>query len=363
MKLLYIMGIDWEWIFQRPQIIAMHLIEKYDTTVIFPKSILRRQTKSKRQKYPPNYRILWTLPLQEKNGLIRLISMLWNRKLFSDVCAYDVIVIGYPLYYRYIPPNYAGKIIYDCMDNHESLYPDRNGLKHLMEQERALAVRSNAIIATSEKLYQKMETLATGKVRLIRNGTDMDIHPVFHAATSDSTANKKENFTIGYFGTLAEWFDYTLLKESLQVFPDIEYRLIGPVMQAPLFASDRIRLEGILPHDQLAKAVEDCDCLIMPFIVNDVVEWVDPVKLYEYVALGKCIICVRYQEVTRFNEYVYLYETHEEYMSLLASLKQKFFPVKYTEIQQKKFLEQNSWQERFHKWDMLLDEVLQAPEK
>lgn len=150
-KPLYIMGIDWDWIFQRPQIIEQHLEESYDVTVIFPRSILKwrpGRRKLHSTALPSHFKILWTLPFQEKNPAIGWLA----RKLFSfvfrDSNRFDVIVIGYPLYYRYIPASYQGKLVYDCMDYHKALYPDSKSLPRLLEQEDALASRCDLLIVS-----------------------------------------------------------------------------------------------------------------------------------------------------------------------------------------------------------------------
>lgn len=359
-KLLYIMGIDWNWIFQRPQILALHLSKAYDVTIVFPRSILKPAEKKRSKNAGIKYRILWTLPFQEKNKMIGAVSAWWNRKIFHDIQEYDAVIIGYPLYFRYIPDTYSGKVIYDCMDNYEALYPDQKNAWKITIQECALATRSNAAVTTGTKLYNKIEQLAQGKVRLIRNGTDIRCQPAPFKKTClcSQTGSEKKNYIIGYFGTIAEWFDYSLLLKSLEIFPDIEYRLLGPILRQPESFSKRLHIDGPIEHGRLAEAMQDCDCLVMPFVVDDVVQWVDPVKLYEYIALGKCIICVCYEEVKRFDRYVYFYHTHTEYMELLEHLKSERFPPKYTEEQQTKFLKENSWSDRFHKWDLLLEEVL-----
>lgn len=177
-KLLYIMGIDWDWIFQRPQIIEQHLEESYDVTVIFPRSILKwrpGRRKLHSTALPSHFKILWTLPFQEKNPAIGWLA----RKLFSfvfrDSNRFDVIVIGYPLYYRYIPASYQGKLVYDCMDYHKALYPDSKSLPRLLEQEDALASRCDLLIVSAEKLAWEMQTKVTAseRIRLIRNGVSL----------------------------------------------------------------------------------------------------------------------------------------------------------------------------------------------
>ena len=99
--------------------------------------------------------------------------------------------------------------------------------------------------------------------------------------------------------------------------------------------------------------VKDIDCLIMPFIVNDVVEYVDPVKLYEYISWGKCIIASYYPEIDRFSDFVYFYHSYEEYADLIRKLCKNGFPAKYNESQQKEFLAENTW-------DFRMDGILQA---
>ena len=48
---------------------------------------------------------------------------------------------------------------------------------------------------------------------------------------------------------------------------------------------------------------------MMPFILNELIESVDPVKLYEYINFEKNIICIKYDEILRFKDFVYFYNT------------------------------------------------------
>ena len=90
------------------------------------------------------------------------------------------------------------------------------------------------------------------------------------------------------------------------------------------------------------------DCLIMPFVVNDIVRFVDPVKLYEYIAFGKCIVSIYYPEIERFRDFVFFYRTPEEYRKLLDKLTESGFPPKYTDVQRENFLKENTWNMRYN---------------
>lgn len=360
-KILYIMGIDWNWIFQRPQIIEQYLEKKYDITVIFPRSILkwRRSEKCSSPKTTA-VRVLWTIPKQERFNVIGWISGKFARKLFQDIDEFDAVILGYPLYYRYIPKTYKGAVIYDCMDRYRSLYPDSKSVHKLIREEERLIKECDAMVVTANKLYDNfVETVSSGKMELIRNGAFIK-----YICPPQSTAGvNKTSYKLGYIGTIAEWFDYELLINSIRKHKEIEYHLIGPAVRPCPIRSDQIIMEGVVPNSQLAEYTKDYDCLIMPFIVNDIVEWVDPVKLYEYIALGKCIISVRYEEINRFEPYVYMYSDEEEYEMLLEELLEKGFPAKYTKEQQIEFLNENSWEQRFLQWDKLLCRCIDENDK
>lgn len=353
-KILYIMGIDWNWIYQRPQILAQHLAEDNDVTVVFPRSVLKWRQKAK-CAYPSNYNILWTLPFQEKIRILGCFSNLLAKYKFRKQNKFDLVIIGYPLYYRYIDKKFNGKIIYDCMDNHCALYPYTKGIDKLRSQENFLINNSDAIIVTANKLWQKMKDMNyTKKVFLIRNGTYANVF------STPEKANLHNKYQIGYFGTIAEWFDFDVLQKSLIEYQDIEYHLIGPIRQTIEFKHNRIVMEGVVEHHMLHEKTKDYACFVMPFIVNDVVEWVDPVKLYEYIAMGKCIISVRYEEIERFDDFVYMYSGTKEYLELLGNLKTNGFPPKYSAQQQIAFLNSNSWSQRFSLLDSVLENVMNS---
>ena len=338
-RILYIMGIDWEWIYQRPQILAEKLSKDYQVTVVFPRSIVTRN------KHLPDipgmeFRILWTIPYQEKNKVLGKLSEKMNEKVFADLAEFQYIYIGYPLYGRYIPDDYSGKVVYDCMDNHEALYPDQKRVAKVLLQENRLIERCDVLLASAKLLQNKVDNIAGyPKSILIRNGVEIDDicevkQPIL-----------KKSYSLCYVGTISEWFDYEAIQDSLNTMQNIDYHLIGPADRK--IEHDRVIYHGQLPHEELGGVIRDYDCLIMPFRVNEIVASVDPVKLYEYIAFGKCIVSVYYPEIERFGEFVYFYKTEEEYVKLLQQLEKTGFPPKYNTEQQREFLKENTWDRRY----------------
>lgn len=346
MKILYLMWIDWRWIWQRPQILASKLALKYDVTVLFPQNVISRQKMQRNNPYPDKYKKAYVIPLYDKNPVLLSLMNLVIRCCIGNVKKYDVVWVGHPMFEKFIPADYAGKIIYDCMDNHAALSGSGVRGKAVDEEEKRLVSRSDLVFASSSLLKEKMEKYISKpgmEVVLVRNGYD------FKKIYDIDQGKIKASYKIGYIGTISEWMDYPAVVRSIEECGNIEYHLIGLVSGNNYVRKDKLFYEGVVEHDVLYDKVKDYDCLVMPFVVNDVVLSVDPVKLYEYISFGKCIISVCYPEIERFGEYVYFYHTTEEYCRLIRELSLKGFPPKYSKESRDGFLGENTWDERLGK--------------
>ena len=342
--MLYIMGIDWNWICQRPQILAGYLSKNYDVTVVYPVKVWDRPAprRGKEEENITRYLRIWTLPFQRKSRIVGLAAEQYIRLLLRRCRQYDYIYLGYPSYIKYIPADYKGCLIYDCMDDHAQMCAKETVRREIEKTEHVAVERSSLLLASSIKLLQRLEKQSGGKsVALVRNGTG------FTKVCGAKESRVRERYTVGYIGTIAEWFDYDLLERSAGEHPELSYHLIGPHMGTKRTVSSRISCDGSMEHTVLQSYIKDYDCLIMPFVVNEVVKSVDPVKLYDYIAFGKCIVSVWYEELEYFKDYVYFYTTYEEFDLLMRQLVRSGFPPKYNGRQQENFLRENSWKERY----------------
>ena len=155
-----------------------------------------------------------------------------------------------------------------------------------------------------------------------------------------------EIYRMAYVGTISSWFDWEPLEQVLDFDSNVEIHLYGP-LDATVKIPKKIGMiyHGTIEHDKLYDTLRDMDCLLMPFIVNDIIEAVDPVKLYEYINFNKNIIVCRYKEVERYEEFVNYYSTPEEFVNIVKMLK-KNNTIKYSNKQRIDFLKDNSWDNR-----------------
>jgi len=340
MRILYLCQVNWEWILQRPQILALKLEKDHSCTVVSKKYIFGRKILQS-NTVPKQLLKVYQFPKSNVFDLLRVVnSLIYNLVVRIASKKFDAIWICHPCLFNGIPKNYKGIIIYDCMDHHSAMSGTLNK-KKVFDLEQKLISRSDVTFATSEKLKEVIPGLKNAI--LVRNGYQNSF-----LASKIKTAKIKNKYTIGYFGTISTWFDFELLEYSLNHNCQVEYRLIGPVDPGiSKNINSGIIFEGIVEHEKLGEVVQEYDALIMPFELNEIILAVDPVKLYEYIYMGKCIISVRYPEIERFEPYVYFYNTKEDYKSLIEMLSRKGFPTKYNEEQKKIFLKENTWDARY----------------
>lgn len=357
MKMLYLIHVCWEWIFQRPQIIELLLEKDYDCTVVNKKYILGK-TVTKNNIKPANLKNVWLIPKQEIIPGVSAINDFIYKTTLKQLNKYDAIWICHPLLFKAVPDNYKGKIIYDCMDNHSAMSSEKSK-KVINDIEDKLLERADLVFISSEKLRESNSKLNTAA--LVRNGFSAK-----DKMLSIKVSEIKERYKIAYIGTISTWFDFNVISQASQSIENVEFHLIGPIENSishfksneEILSNSKIIFDGVIEHDLLSDAVDEYDALIMPFVLNDIVLAVDPVKLYEYINFGKCIISIWYSEIDRFAPFVYFYNNSKEFTELISKLSKNGFPPKYTEKQRKIFLEENSWETRYKIIKDKLDSIL-----
>jgi teichuronic acid biosynthesis glycosyltransferase TuaH len=353
MKVLYLSHIDWGWIKQRPQFVAEYLSENgVDCQVYYQKS-LNPRTISEFQSSGYDAKPFWKIPLKNRNrflmsvnnGLQRLMCRRLIRKLRPDV-----IWVTHPEFLGILPKKSNVPVVYDCMDDIVGFYDPQSWIaQHFAHAETELLKLARHAFFSSDHLTTTV--LARAKVStqhsLIRNayhprkGNFAPVVPAVIDNNSDRTPAK-----LAYFGTIASWLDIETLAHVCRAHPQLEIDLYGPAESKHLITDlpPGISYKGISPHSELRSIAARYDALIMPFVVNDLIQSVDPVKLYEYIDFDKPIISVFYEEIERFSQFVNFYTSPQEFVQLImtscAGLK------KYTATERATFLANNTWNQR-----------------
>lgn len=357
MRICYLSHIDWNWIKQRPQFIAEGLTR--DNTVdyyYFPSNAGDATGQNgKANNGNLHFYPLLKLPLSGRLQLVKELQLLINTLLIRSRC-YDVVWVCSPeVSARVNILKLNLPIIYDCMDDMIECHSMPKYKQMLLSYENMLLSNAAHVFVSSLSLRAKM--LARGcaeqKLTLVNNATNpASLLPA--ADVQPRCDNQGDQFVITYFGTISNWIDlellYTILDDA--ELSNVYIKLIGPT-DVSLRQHPRLEYIPPVPHDKLSTCTADADLFILPFKLNDITVSVDPVKMYEYIALHRNIAAVHYPELDRYAEFAHFYSNYDELKSIILSLGANNI-LSYDTLRADQFVAGNTWENRI---DVILGEL------
>ena len=167
----------------------------------------------------------------------------------------------------------------------------------------------NFAIGSADKLIDEIREIRGDKnVAMITNGVQYKdwIKHEIEVPEKIKDIVAKGNPIIGYFGALAKWFDYELLRELAVQRPNIEIVLIGFLYDEEFKKSKveelpNVHYIGVIDYVELPKYGKFFDVSTIPFLLNDITESTSPVKLFEYMAMAHPIVTTDMRECRKYK--------------------------------------------------------------
>ena len=169
------------------------------------------------------------------------------------------------------------------------------------------------IVASADKLLDEVKNFRSINYKLVTNGVDKNhfVKKINRISIPKEIQSliKKEKPIIGYFGAFAAWFDYELVKELAVKRPQYEILLIGwdydkSIYKYELNKIPNITILGPVEYNILPQYAIHFDVSTIPFKINEVTESTSPVKLFEYMAMGKPIVTTNMKECRKYNSVI-----------------------------------------------------------
>jgi hypothetical protein len=354
------MHVDWDWAKQRPHFLAQHLSRSHDVIIIYPyvwrRDNLANNNRDGIRSYP-----FFRLPFSGRFVLIGKLNIFLLRamaKVFLKWHRPDIVWISSPELFEYLPKYLSARLIYDCMDDVLAFPSNAHRRNFLEASEKELIDTCSHVFCSSGSLQNKLIARAghLGKYSIVHNAFEPS---AFSDISGDNKVEKlKGRHVFGYVGTISSWLDFEALVKIVNAFPSVEIHLIGPIenLSAACPQHDNIKYLGAVRHGDIQALVSEFDALLMPFQVTELVQSVDPVKLYEYIFFNKPIVSVRYMEIERFSSFVDFYTEHKELISILDRYLADGFRKKYSDDDRLKFITSNTWSDRVNRIEEILSE-------
>lgn len=325
----------WGYMFQRPQQIARSLskmgyIVIYTTDTSFP--------------FNPDWSIRGLVEIEPR---IYLFNDGQNGKLLVELDTSCKVIWQYwPHQYEFIQNlklNSARSIwIYDCIDHISTFisYPNIN------RDYNDSIFQSDIVLATSKILYEEIKSIRPDVI-LIQNGV---CPSDFETLDSNSTTLQNKKVVVGYYGAIAEWFDFSLVKSIAENRPMWKIVLVGEVYEnvrqevVELIKIPNIELRKRVSYSEIPSVLATFDVAILPFILNDITLRTSPVKVFEYLAGGKPAICTKLPELLNVDGLL-LASNADEFINYIDSALDQLKNAAYIARLKKTAIE-NSWDSR-----------------
>lgn len=307
-------------LFQRPQHIANNLAKNnslvlYEVTTMTDK--VKTIKKLSNNLYLVNYNnillnriLMQELAKKNKPKYVQLYSTDWKLSV-ENIKSY--ISNGFKFIYEYI----------------DDISPELAGTKNLPQNivdkyEFAMS-NEDVIVVTTADLLKRDVIEHRGEKNLVvsSNGVDYGFFQTFDEDYEFEDEFKeileKGKPIVCYYGALAKWFDYDLIKKiadtdkySIVLF-GIKY---DESFDENLKDEKNIYFLGARDYKVLKNYAKKCDILTIPFKINNITRATSPVKVFEYMALNKPIVTTDMNECRKYKS-ILIGTDHKSFIDML----------------------------------------------
>ena len=240
-------------------------------------------------------------------------------------------------------------VCYECMDEYSELEKTFNN-RFITQLEDEILKKATIVIATSNKLKEN-KSLINKNTYLSTNAADFGF---FNRIITDQSIRKIELFnntnkTVGYIGAIREWVDIQLIYGIAKKRKDWNFLIVGPlgINVKDLRSLPNVILPGQIPFDELLPYLKAMDVTIVPFVLNNLIDNTNPIKIYEYLAAGKPVVVTPFPEAFNFQDNISIASGIDDFINTIEHILNSDNKNKIEE--RVNFAKINSWQARVKK--------------
>jgi glycosyltransferase involved in cell wall biosynthesis len=208
--------------------------------------------------------------------------------------------------------------VYYCTDDYATFPNVDPQAVRAMDDE--VTRKADVVFATAETLRDR-KLPVNEQTHFSPHGVDVEL---FARAQDAGTAVPADTAglpgpVIGFFGLIEEWIDLELIDYLAEQRPGWTFLFIGRVAvgEARLPRRPNVHFIGKRPYESLPAYGKQFDVAVIPFRRTEVILHANPLKLREYLAMGKPIVTVSTPEIDRYADVVELAHSREEFLAKL----------------------------------------------
>ncbi len=225
---------------------------------------------------------------------------------------------------KYIEKGY--KIIYEYIDDLSPVLAGTEELPINIKEKYSYVmthIDDIYVVVTADKIMQDViSKRGNDNLTMACNGVDYNFFSKVEKEYKidedfQKILNEKKPI-IGYYGAMASWFDYELIKKLARERQNYNIVLFGikydeSMKEAKLDEYRNIHFMGSREYLVLKNYASKFAVCTIPFLINEITEATSPVKLFEYMALNKPIVTTAMKECKKYKS-VMIAENHDEFI-------------------------------------------------
>jgi len=220
--------------------------------------------------------------------------------------------IRHPLVWVTCPPGGAfvdrlgaAGVVYQRTDRWET-YPEAD-TEQILSLHRMLQQRADLTLFCATLLHDE-EAGACRRAAYVDHGVDYERFASAGRAegVEPEDVRKLPRPRAGFVGGIdASTFDPDLLVEVARRLPHVHFVCVGACSLAEGWVDlPNVSLLGQRPYEEVAAYMAACDVLIMPWNDSEWIRACNPVKLKEYLAVGRPVVTTPFHELHRYQGFV-----------------------------------------------------------
>lgn len=251
--------------------------------------------------------------------------------------------------------------VYHCIDDFVAVgYPltPRSAISR-MEAEQCRRV--DLIFTRTDGLFKAKQRL-NADTYLLPGGVDTSHFDLRQIGVARPDVVALAQPRVGFVGTIDDRLDVALLARCAQTFPKATFVFVGPVKRhrvdiEPLENLMNVHFLPSCTHAEVPAIMAAFDVCLIPYVLNDYTSELSPIKLYEYLALGKSVVATDLPYLQREADYITIAQTTSEFVAAV----QNALTISAPEAEQRRrrnAARKYSWNDQVDQVEQILQSVM-----
>jgi glycosyltransferase involved in cell wall biosynthesis len=204
--------------------------------------------------------------------------------------------------------------VFDLADDYEAMLAKELGrlaIGPLLWQGRrtlrGMLESADLVLSVSHSLA---EDYPGHRIEVLANGVDFARFDAVHGATAARVGGNEagHRLVVGYLGAFEYFIDFPLILDIAARMPETRFRLIGAGRdfegvrrEAAARGLENVELPGPVPFHRVPAEIAAMDVCLNLFVPIPISHKASPMKLFEYLAMGKPVLTTDLDEVRRYG--------------------------------------------------------------